>query len=160
MAKDTNLTLLLEVLDQGYEKHAWHGPTLRGSLRGIKAKQALWKPSPNRPSIWQLALHCAYWKYNIARKISGDESMTFPRKGANFPILPDARDDAAWKKDVALLARTHKTLREAIRKFDAKKLNVKAKKSRYRHKELIYGIASHDLYHAGQIQLLKRLYKK
>ena len=75
-------------------------------------------------------------------------------------MLPEAHDEAAWRKDLALLARTHKTLREAIRKFNGKRLNTKAKKSRYRHKELIYGIASHDLYHAGQIQLLKRLYKK
>ena len=160
MPKDSNLSLLLEVLDQAYEKHAWHGVTLRGSLRGVKAKQALWKPSPQRPSIWQLALHCAYWKYNIARKISGDESLTFPRKGANFPQIPSVTDEATWKKDISLLGRMHKTLRESIRKFDGKRLSAKANKSRYRHKELIYGIASHDLYHAGQVQLLKRLYKR
>ena len=157
MPAGSRTSLLLEIVDQAYDKHAWHGTTLRGSLRGVTAKQALWKPAPGRPSIWQLTLHCAYWKYNIARKISGDESMSFPRQGANFPALPKPADAAAWKKDVALLGRWHKTLRKAVERFADAGLNARARKSRYRHKELIYGIASHDLYHAGQIQLLKRL---
>ena len=154
---DSQISLLLKIIDQAFDKQAWHGTTLRGSLRGVTAKQALWRPARNRHNIWELALHAAYWKYIVTRKITGNEDVKFPRKGSNFPQLPEKTTPAAWKKDVQLLQQQHAQLREAIANLPVSKLFSLSHKSKYSNAVHIYGISSHDLYHAGQIQLLKRL---
>jgi hypothetical protein len=63
--------LVLALLDEGYEKRTWHGPNLRQSLRGVTAKQAAWRPERGRHNIWEVALHAAYWKYSVRRRIEG-----------------------------------------------------------------------------------------
>ena len=62
--------LLLRILDDAYERKAWHGTNLRGSLRGVTADEARWRPAPGRHNIWELAVHCAYWKYTVRRKLT------------------------------------------------------------------------------------------
>ena len=135
-------------MEQAYDKKAWHGPTLRGSIRGVTYREALWRPSPKHHNIWDLVKHCAYWKYAVRRRLTGEKRGSFELDGSNwFHQGPDGGADA-WKKDIALLQREHKLLIETVASFKSEKLQ---------RMDMIYGIASHDLYHAGQIQLLKRL---
>jgi len=136
--------LLLRILDDAYERKAWHGTNLRGSLRGVTAETALWRPAPDRHNIWELAVHCAYWKYTVRRKLTGEKRGSFPRKGSNW--LP-AGDD--WQGDLRLLGAEHRALRSAIAGANAQQLE--------KLERLIYGVAAHDAYHTGQIQLIKRL---
>ena len=145
---DSRLDLLLVFYDQAFDKKAWHGPTLRGSIRGVTYKEALWRPSPNHHNIWELVLHAAYWKYAVKRRITHGKKGMFVMEGSNWLKLPAKPNAVAWKKDVAMLDEYHRELRREIEKLDLAK---------FRRLELIYGIASHDLYHTGQIQLLKRL---
>jgi len=150
------LQFLLEKIDQGYRKKAWHGPNLRGSLRGVSAVEAAWKPSPRRHSIWEIAIHCAYWKYAVGRRISGDKRGSFPRQGSNW-FSPIDLSDGAWKKDLALLETMHARMKQAIARLKDSDLNRRAANSGQKNADLIWGIAAHDIYHAGQIQLLKKL---
>ncbi len=151
--------ILIELLDQAFEKAAWHGPNLRGSVRGLKLDELLWKPAPKRHCVWDIILHTAYWKYIVYRKLTGAERGSFPRKPSNWPSLPDRPDKKSWDDDLSLLRAQHALLRNAVSDFPQSKLNQSAPKSKYRYVQFIYGAASHDLYHAGQIQLLKRLRK-
>lgn len=152
--------LLLEVFDQAYAAPAWHGTPLKGSIRGVSAREALWRPSPGRHCIWDLVLHTAYWKCMVRRRLLRDPQISFPRAGANFPSLPRTTNEAAWKRDRALLDEQHRLLRDAIRKLKPAQLERRGWHSTWLVKTEIYGIASHDLYHAGQIQLLKRLSRR
>ena len=156
---DSRIALLIEILDQAFEKQAWHGTNLRGSIRGLSVKQLLWRPSPKRHNIWEITLHAAYWKYAVHHRLTGGEKGSFPRSPSDWPRIPDRPDSKAWKLDLALLTEQHKLLRQAIIDFPASKLNSHPAKSKLRYVQLIYGVASHDLYHAGQIQLLKRMQK-
>lgn len=155
--RDGRIQLLLQIVDQAYGKKAWHGTTLRGSIRGLDLKTALWRPSPDRHNVWELVLHAAYWKYIVRRRITDDKSLIFPRKPSNFPALPEDPTTNQLKRDVSLLQDEHDLLREAIARFQASRLNRRAPGSEWTYGELIHGIAAHDLYHTGQIQLLKRL---
>src|SRR4051794_41336664 len=94
--------LLLRLLGEGYERKAWHGPNLRGTLRGINANQAFWRPAPDRHNIWDLVLHCAYWKFVAWRRITGSRRVRVPPARSNLfpPPLPAA---GAWPGDSALL---------------------------------------------------------
>ncbi len=156
---DSRIALLTEILDQAFEKQAWHGTNLRGSLRGLSIKQLLWRPSPKRHNIWENVLHTAYWKYAVHRRLTGGEKGSFPRSPSDWPRIPDRPDSKAWKLDLALLTDQHKLLRQAIIDFPPSKLYSPPPKSKLKYIHLIYGISSHDLYHAGQIQLLKRMQK-
>ena len=147
-AKDPIIELLLTFMEQAYDKHAWHGPTLRGSIRGLSYKEALWRPSPKHHNIWELVLHCAYWKYVVRRRLTGMKRGSFEREGSNWFRSEKDATSVTWKKDLVLLQEQHDLLLETVASFSAEKLP---------RIDMVYGIASHDLYHAGQIQLLKRL---
>ncbi|HEX8170608.1 MAG TPA: DinB family protein [Thermoanaerobaculia bacterium] len=142
--------LLLANFDEAYDKRGWHGTNLRGSLRGVHAKEAFARPAPGRHNIYELTVHAAYWKSIARRRLTGDRRARFPMKGSNWIAAP-VEDEATWREAVALLDREHRALREVIASAtdamlgDAKKLRM------------MYGVAAHDLYHAGQIQLVKRL---
>ena len=153
------MKLLLEIFDQAFGQPSWHGTPLGGTLRGVTPRQALWRPRRGAHCIWELVLHTAYWKYIVRRRLTGDTTSSFPRGPSNFPALPDRPDARAWRRDVALLKEEHRRLRGAIAKFLAARL-TKRDGSQWRFAQHIYGIASHDLYHAGQIQLLKRLQRR
>jgi hypothetical protein len=143
-------SLLLEILDQGYSHKAWHGPNLRQSLRGVSAKAAAWRPAPGRLNIWEIAVHAAYWKYVVRRRLRGEKRGSFALKGSNFFTRPAELSEKAWRADLALLDAEHQKLREAVADYVAGK-------TRPLLSDLIFGVAFHDIYHAGQIRLLRRL---
>lgn len=153
------LMLLLHLIDEGYDKRAWHGTNLRGSLRGLTSGQALWRPSPNRHNIWEIAVHAAYWKYAVRRRLLGEKRGSFPLKGSNW-FARTSGGEAAWKQDLKLLDGMHRTMRNVIAGLRLKQLYATSRGSKYRNVTTICGIAAHDIYHAGQIQLLKRLQKR
>jgi hypothetical protein len=65
MARDTSpVELLVRLLDQAYDRKSWHGPNLRGSIRGLDPAVAAWRPAPGRHCIWEIVVHAAYWKYH------------------------------------------------------------------------------------------------
>ncbi|MEZ4417845.1 MAG: DinB family protein [Gemmatimonadota bacterium] len=153
-ADRSELAFLERALHEGYDADAWHGPTLRGSLRRVRAAEAAWEPDVGRHSIWALALHCAYWKHRVRCRVTGEESR-FARGPSNFPAIPDDRSERAWREDLALLDATHAALLEALRSLDPSSLGDAA--PRRSRRDQILGAAFHDVYHAGQIRLIRRL---
>ena len=147
--------LVLALLDEAYEKKTWHGPNLKQSIKGITAKQAAWRPAPGRHNIWEVTLHAAYWKYAVRRRIDGGKRGSFVRKGSNFFSRPEKGklNEAAWSADKKLLEREHRalhmTVAKVLRTARAAKLLPQ-----------LYGVAFHDIYHAGQIRLLRRLMER
>lgn len=152
------IEFLLGLLDEAFDKKAWHGPNLRGSLRGLGAMEAAWRPGPGRHNAWETVVHAAYWKYAVRRRLTGEKRGSFALPGSNWFERPTgAPVDADWRRDVALLLAEHHALREAVARLTPSRLREKAAGSRNTHLRLVRGAAAHDLYHAGQIQLLKRL---
>lgn len=157
MAGRSELEALLAAMEEGFGRKAWHGPNLRGSIRGLDPEVACRRPAPGRHSIWELVVHAAYWKYAVRRRLAGDKRSTFALQGSNWFSRPDAPSPAAWKEDVALLVAEHAALMKAARAVDPRRLDRASPGSRYTPATLLRGIAFHDVYHAGQIQVLKRL---
>ena len=157
MREPNAMQILLALIDEAFDHSAWHGPTLRGALRGVTAQGAEWRPGRGRHSIRELTVHAAYWKYAVRRRLLGAKRGSFPLKGSNWFERPTSPSKAAWAADVALLDETHRALRAAIAKLTPADLQVTPAGSRFNNYEIIAGIAAHDVYHAGQIQLLKRL---
>ena len=140
----------LELIDESFGRRAWHGPNLRGSLRGVSALTAAYRPAPDRHNIWELTVHAAYWKYAVRRRLSGEKRGSFPLEGSNWFRRDEAPDERAWQHDIGLLAAEHGHLRAAVSALREERLTAK-------DRHMIRGVAMHDVYHAGQITMLKRL---
>jgi hypothetical protein len=163
MAAGPRIALLLRLLAEGFDKKAWHGPNLRGPLRGLDAAAAAWKPAPGRHCVWEIAVHAAYWKYAVRRRLVGEGRGSFPLKGSNWFPRPDPAVhsgdwEAAWKADLKLLDEMHRQLLAAVAAFDPARLDEPWPGSKYPPEKHILGAAMHDAYHAGQIALLKRMH--
>ena len=157
---DSRIDMLLRVIDHAYGKRSWHGTTLKGSIRGLDPEEALWRPAPGRHNIWEYILHTAYWKYIVRRRLTADKSLSFPRSPSDWPEPPSPGTRKALREDVALLKEEHDLLREVIAAFPPARLDRHAPESKWTYAEHIHGIAAHDLYHTGQIQLVKRLMRR
>jgi hypothetical protein len=151
------LATLLAAIDEAFVRRAWHGPNLRGSIRGLTAREAAWRPGPQRHNIWEIVVHCAYWKYAVRRRILGEQRGSFPIRGSNWFARPAGLPEQAWREDVRLLEEMHTALRRAVAGLRPSDLNRVPPRSKVPNAAIIAGIAFHDVYHAGQIQLLKRL---
>ena len=149
--------LLILQLEQAFDHRSWHGTNLFGSIRGISLEQASWRPSEGRHNVWEVIVHAAYWKYTVYRRLAGEAKGSFPLKGSNWFSRPLERTTAELKADTQLLRVFHKKLLTAVQQFNPRRLGEPPTGSRFNFRELIVGVAAHDLYHAGQIQLLKRL---
>jgi len=146
----TSVETLQRMLDYAFDRASWHGSNLMGCLHGVTIEQALRKPAGRR-CIWEQLLHAAYWKHRIVTKLSG--KARFPRRGSNWPRLPDPADRNAWRADMQLLRDTQGQLKRAVSELGAQRIDEKTER-------MIIGAALHDIYHTGQIKLLKRMLSK
>ena len=147
----------MSLLDEMFYGPAWHGPSLRGALRGVSPAQAVWRAKPGRHNIAEEAVHAAYWKYAVRRRLTGEKRGSFALAGSNwFPRKNVTL--RTWRADMALLVAEHRRLCETVRTMRPGQLGRRLPGGRWTALETIRGAAAHDAYHAGQIQLLKRLH--
>lgn len=152
------IAALLSSLDRAFERKAWHGPNLLGSLRGVTPREASFRPAPGRHSIAELIVHCAYWKYAVKRRVTKERRGSFPLAGSDW-FARGGPDAGALAADLALLKRCHRELREVVAELPPERLDERARPGGWTLRETIAGAADHDIYHAGQVSLLKRLAK-
>lgn len=141
-------------LKRAYQGEAWHGPSLRELLDGVTADQAVAHPIPNAHSIWELVNHIIAWEQIVKRRLEGDSANDIPDE-VNFPPVIDASEQA-WKATLESLAASNQSLRDSIKRIDDAKLEEMAAGQSYSNYALLHGVIQHDLYHAGQIALLKK----
>jgi hypothetical protein len=148
---------LLGLLEEAFIRAAWHGPNLRGSIRGVTAREAALPPKAGRHTIWEIVVHAAYWKYVVRRRLSGEKRGSFSLPGSNWFGRPVDRSEKAWRAAVSLLDKEHQLLKETVSSFKTQNLDRPSPGSKTLARRLIAGAAFHDVYHAGQIQLIKKL---
>jgi uncharacterized damage-inducible protein DinB len=154
---DPEIGILLRLVDEAFDKPAWHGPNLFGSVRRLTPEEAAWRPSSGRHSVQELVLHCAYWKYAVRRRLTGEKRGSFALQGSNFFPRQGPTALGSWDADRKLLLEEHRKLREVVEAFPPSRLDFRAGKSRYTNRRQIAGVAVHDVYHTGQIRLLLKL---
>jgi DinB superfamily len=149
--------MLVAAIDEAFDRPSWHGTNLRGSIRGLDPAAVVWRPARDRHNIWELVVHAAYWKYTVRRRLTEEKRGSFALVGSNWFERPNQFDAAQWRADRDLLDGEHHRLREAVAAVPEARLNEVPRRSRFTLAGLIRGVAAHDLYHAGQVQLLKKL---
>ncbi|HEU4836826.1 MAG TPA: DinB family protein [Pyrinomonadaceae bacterium] len=153
----TEVERIRDQFRRAFEGEAWHGPSVLAVLDGVTAQQAAAHPIPGAHSIWELTLHIAAWERACLRRLNGDPAQ-----------LPDAEDwvrindtsDAAWENTKQQLIDNHHELLNAIASVDESRLDEPI----MTHPNIpfsstyvtLHGGVQHDLYHAGQIAILKK----
>src|SRR5262245_31729143 len=151
---------VLHLIDEGFDRPAWHGPNLLGSLRAATLPELLYRPRKDAHNVWELMLHCAYWKRVIRMRLLGERTPEFPLGGSNFFPRDSSHNLNDFKKDFRILKKAHADLRETVASLDPRGFGERAKGSRHTVRRTVLGIAAHDIYHAGQIRLLRKLAAK
>jgi len=151
----TESARLADQIRRAFEGDAWHGDPLLKILKDVDSQLAAARPIPNAHSIWELVLHIRAWDDVVRRRTSGAVRLNTKE---NFPQIKDI-SEAAWKSTLKVLRATHNDLVKTVESFPASRLHeqVPGKKQNYYNFYFMFsGIAQHELYHAGQIALLKK----
>jgi uncharacterized damage-inducible protein DinB len=143
-----------EQLRQAFEGNAWHGPAVRELLADVTAARAVARPLPSAHSIWEIVLHMATWERVVRRRLQGETIGDLPPE-QDWPAIQDA-SEAAWRKTVQDLEQANHALREEIARVDEKGLAETVPGKDHSVYTMLHGIIQHDLYHAGQVALLKK----
>jgi uncharacterized damage-inducible protein DinB len=151
--KASDAERIADQLRRAFEGGAWHGPALFELLEDVDPATAAARPIPKVHSIWGLVLHIAVWDDAALRRLRGKKWQ--PTGLANFPPVT-APTEAAWKKAVAQTKRTHDTLVKTVAALPDSRLGDRVPGKRYDFYHMLQGIAQHELYHAGQIAILKK----
>ena len=147
---------LADQIRRAFDGSAWHGDPLLKILDGVDARTAAAHPIKNAHSIWELVLHIAAWDDAVRRRTAG--KIANLKSKQNFPPVTET-SEAAWKKAVEHLTSVHSELVEAVAAFPDSRLHeqVPGKSAKYHNFFYMFsGIVQHELYHAGQIALLKK----
>jgi uncharacterized damage-inducible protein DinB len=147
---------LADQIRRAFQGDAWHGDSILELLAGVDAKKAGAHPIKKAHSIWELVLHIAAWDDAVLRRTGGKAVKLSDKQ--NFPPVRDA-SEAAWRKAVEHAEHTHSELVQAVAAFPDSRLHdqVPGKTQSYHNFSYMFsGIVQHELYHAGQIALLKK----
>lgn len=147
---------IADQLRRAYEKDAWHGPSLTELLLDVTPKQASARPIARAHTIWELVLHVTTWERYVTKRLQakpGEEHEPTPDE--NFPAVTDA-SEAAWKKTRDDLKHADERLRAAILEISDARLEDNVPGKPYSVYGMLHGVVQHNLYHAGQIAVLKK----
>jgi uncharacterized damage-inducible protein DinB len=149
----TEALRIADQLRRAFDGSAWHGPALLELLEDVDAARASARPIANVHSIWELVLHIEVWDRSGLVRL-GDEKYQ-PTGDDNFPPFNNATE-VSWRKAVAETKRTHEKLVKTVAALPDSRLWDRVPGKRYDFYHLLHGIAQHELYHAGQIAILKK----
>lgn len=145
----------LDQLQRAFEGNAWHGPSVREVLAGVTAVQAHARPLQNAHSIWELVQHIAVWEDVGRRRLTGDRAPIAISSPEDWPP-PDDTSESAWEQAKAALDQGHQALVEAISSTPESRLDEPIFEGMSTVYVTLHGVIQHDLYHAGQIAILKK----
>jgi len=146
--------LIADQFRRAFEGSAWHGPALLELLKDVDAATAAAKPLPNVHSIWELVLHIAAWDGAVQRRLGGAKAQL--KAAQNFPRVPRPTE-AAWCEAVAETKRSHDVLIKTVATLPDSRLRDPVPGKRYDFYHMLHGLVQHELYHAGQIAILKKV---
>jgi uncharacterized damage-inducible protein DinB len=144
---------ILDQMDRAFSGEAWHGPSLQAVTEGISAEEASKHPVHNAHSIWELVNHVAAWNSIVRRRLMGE--VVAVSQEMDWPPVWEATE-VAWKRSLEHLAECRRSLREVVASLADDQLGERVPDEEYTSYFMLHGLIQHDLYHAGQIAILKK----
>ncbi len=145
---------IADQLRRSFDGEAWHGPAVLELLQGVTAAQAAARPLPGAHSIWELTLHIGVWEDVPRRRLLGERKDDVP-PAEDWPPVTDT-SGTAWQKTLDTLKQGHRKLLEVVSSLSDDRLAETVPGMGYSVYGMLHGVVQHNLYHAGQIALLKK----
>lgn len=153
---------LLDALRRAHDGQPWHGPSRAEVLRDVTAAEAAYRATPDAHTLWEIVLHMRSWTEEVLRRARG-AAPAEPERG-DWPPMPQPADDAAWRATLQSLDEVHAALLAQVAAMDdaARARRVADRpgeppESGITQRAMIRSLAEHDVYHTGQLALLKRI---
>ena len=150
----TETARIADQLRHAFEGGAWHGPSVLELLADVDAATAVAHPLPDVHSIWELVLHIAAWDDAVNRRIVTRKAVKLT-DAQNFPPVKD-KSKVAWNEALAGLEKTHVGLARTVAALPDARLTERVPGKSYNLYFMLHGVTQHELYHAGQIAILKK----
>ena len=147
-----DLENIADQISRAFRGESWHGPSVREVLAGVSAEDAAAHPIPGAHTIWEIVLHLTSGYRLVLRRVRGEHAQLSPEE--EWPPVPEFSSEA-WRKSQHTLDQLNQQLQSAVRTFPVERL-LQELGSEYSAYTQFCGAPQHDLYHAGQIALLKR----
>jgi hypothetical protein len=144
---------LARILDEGYGPGAWHGADLKAALADVNTELAFWRPASERHNIAEIALHHAYCLRSVRAQVSGKPPEAFVLQGEDWFTLSD-ESSLSWSAVRTVIETEQRKLAAVVSATDGSD-QLLSEAERF---NLVLGITCHAVYHAGQVQLIKKLY--
>ncbi|HEX4004327.1 MAG TPA: DinB family protein [Candidatus Acidoferrales bacterium] len=149
----TEIHRILDQMDRAFSGDAWHGPPLMRLLDGVSAEDASKHIIPGAHSVWELVHHIGAWNSIVQHRMQGETiDVTSER---DWPPVWEV-NEPAWKRALENLADSRSRLRRVAGALRDDQLEEKIGPSSLSRYQILHGVVQHDLYHAGQIAILKR----
>lgn len=145
---------IVDQMERAFEGDAWHGPSLSDILACVSAEQAAVRPMPGSHSIWEIVVHMTVWQRTVRERLEGHPIRSLPEE-EDWPEVEDT-SERAWVAAVGELREEYERLREEALRWRGRDLGERTEGQRYTVYEMLHGVIQHNLYHGGQITLLKR----
>lgn len=153
-ANASETSSIADQLHRAFYGVAWHGPSVIELLNDVDAAGAAARRVADAHSIWELLLHIEAWDRAAIVRISGEKCQ--PAGTDNFPLQPARPSEVAWQKAINKARQTHDVLVKKVASLSGEQLRTRCPGKRYDLYHLLHGVAQHELYHAGQIAILKK----
>jgi uncharacterized damage-inducible protein DinB len=146
---------IVQQMDRSFRGEAWSGPSLLDALAGVDAESAFARPVPGAHTVWELVLHLCGTYQLVLRRTRGEPIDLTPEE--DWPAPPDEPSQQEWEGALARLESWHRELIEAAGALEEADLQqMPAPRNRFTVYDQLHGLAQHNLYHAGQILLLRK----
>lgn len=152
----TDVARIQDQIRRAFNGAAWHGTPLRALAGGLTASQAAARPIRGAHTIWELVLHVTTWRDVVIRRIGGEPYRALS-DAEDWKPMPAKPTPAAWKRTLTDLDRSQTRLLLAVGRLTDRKLNHIVPDAKYDFRVMLSGIVQHDLYHAGQIAVIRKL---
>lgn len=140
---------IVDQMERAFDGRAWHGPPVMKILRGIRSREASARLFPHTHTIWEIVAHMTAWKRIVGRRIGGE--VVRVTSAQDWP-----RPKGTWPAAVRELQQAHADLVKAVRRLPPARLAARVPGKGHDFYVSLHGVVQHDLYHAGQMALLKK----
>lgn len=154
MTGTTAVAIESRILSEAWGPGAWHGADLKAAIADVPPALAFWRPAKGRHNIAEIALHHAFFARSVRAQISGRPVEPFVLPGEEWFVVNDEKT-LPWAKIQSALESEQQRLAELVASVET--VTTSSPLAATERFNLVLGIASHAIYHAGQVQLIKRL---
>jgi len=148
---------IADQLQRAFEGEAWHGPSVLPLIHDLDARTAMRRPIESAHSIWEIVAHIEVWDKVVLARLQGKVMQPTPKE--DFPAIEDASDQA-WQQMIRNLVQSHHELVKAVAALPDSRLGEKVPGKEPDYQTFyftLHGVVQHEIYHAGQIALLKKM---